>query len=81
MRKRRDEIQDEKRQLENNMQFINTKDDKNPFVIQLKKNTAALDKELDLIKEKQKQLNILERQMKKAEEEASTDDESSEATE
>lgn len=81
LRKRRDEIQDEKRQLENNMQFINTKDDKNPFVVQLKKNTAALDKELDLIKEKQKQLNILERQMKKTDDEESTNEESSEATE
>ncbi|EAS19160.1 conserved hypothetical protein [Flavobacteria bacterium BBFL7] len=81
LRKRRDEIQDEKRQLENNMQFINTKDDKNPFVVQIKKNTAALDKELDLIKEKQKQLNILERQMKKADEEESSENESSEATE
>lgn len=68
LRKRRDEIQDEKRQLENNMQFINAKDDKNPFVVQLKKNTAALTKELELIKEKQKQLNILERQMNKEEE-------------
>ena len=63
------------------MQFINTKDDKNPFVVQLKKNTAALDKELDLIKEKQKQLNILERQMKKTDDEDSKDEESSEATE
>ncbi len=70
LRKRRDEIQDEKRQLENNMQFINTKDEKNPFVVQLKKNTAALDKELDVIKEKQKQLNVLERQLNKATEEA-----------
>ncbi|WP_438962033.1 DUF349 domain-containing protein [Nonlabens sp.] len=73
LRKRRDEIQDELRQLENNMQFINAKDDKNPFVVQLKKNTAALNKELDLIKEKQKQLNILERQMNKANEEENTD--------
>ncbi|MGJ8685081.1 MAG: DUF349 domain-containing protein [Nonlabens sp.] len=69
LRKRRDEIQDELRQLENNMQFINAKDDKNPFVVQLKKNTAALNKELDVIKEKQKQLNVLERQINKAAEE------------
>lgn len=80
LRKRRDEIQDERRQLENNMQFINTKDDKNPFVVQLKKNTAALTKELELIKEKQKQLNILERQMNKEDEDTATD-ENQDATE
>lgn len=81
LRKRRDEIQDELRQLENNMQFINAKDDKNPFVVQLKKNTAALNKELDLIREKQKQLNILKRQMNKADEEDAGEEETTEATE
>ncbi len=65
LRKRRDEIQDESRQLENNLQFINAKDDKNPFLVQQRKNIAALKKELDIIKEKQKQLNILERQLLK----------------
>lgn len=70
LRKRRDEIQDEVRQLDNNLQFINAKDDKNPFLVQTKKNIAELNKELDVIKEKQKQLNILQRQMKKEEEEA-----------
>jgi hypothetical protein len=68
LRKRRDEIQDETRQLENNLQFINAKDDKNPFLVQQRKNIAALKKELDVIKEKQKQLNILQRQMEREEE-------------
>jgi hypothetical protein len=36
--------------------------------VQQKKNIAALDKELDVIKEKQKQLNILERQLNKEDE-------------
>jgi hypothetical protein len=70
LRKRRDEIQDEVRQLDNNLQFINAKDDKNPFLVQTKKNIAELNKELDVIKEKQKQLNILQRQIQKEEEEA-----------
>ncbi|WP_405368201.1 DUF349 domain-containing protein [Nonlabens sp. Asnod2-A12] len=70
LKKRRDEIQDEVRQLDNNLQFINAKDDKNPFLVQTKKNIAELSKELDVIKEKQKQLNILQRQMVKQEEEA-----------
>jgi hypothetical protein len=65
LRKRRDEIQDEMRQLENNLQFINAKDDKNPFLVQQRKNIAAFEKELDVIKEKQKQLNILQRQLEK----------------
>lgn len=69
LRKRRDEVQDEMRQLENNLQFINAKDDKNPFLVQQRKNIAALEKELDVIKEKQKQLNILERQINKDTEE------------
>ncbi|BAO56204.1 DUF349 domain-containing protein [Nonlabens marinus] len=68
LRKRRDEIQDETRQLENNLQFINAKDDKNPFLVQQRKNIANLKKELDVIKEKQKQLNILQRQLVKEEE-------------
>jgi hypothetical protein len=68
LRKRRDEIQDEVRQLDNNLQFINAKDDKNPFLVQTKNNIAALVKELDVIKEKQKQLNILQRQMQKEDE-------------
>lgn len=63
--KRRDEIKKEKLQLENNLLFFNAKDDKNPLLVQQKKNIAALDKELDLIKEKGKQLNILERQLVK----------------
>jgi len=67
--KRRDEIKKEKLQLENNLLFFNAKDDKNPLLLQQKKNIAALDKELDLIKEKQKQLNILERQLSKEDEE------------
>ena len=58
------------RQLDNNLQFINAKDDKNPFLVQQRKNIAELTKELDVIKEKQKQLNILQRQIKKEEEEA-----------
>ncbi|AZQ44214.1 DUF349 domain-containing protein [Nonlabens ponticola] len=65
LRKRRDEIQDEMRQLENNLQFFNAKDDKNPLLIQQRKNIDALQKELDVIKEKQKQLNILQRQIEK----------------
>lgn len=70
LRKRRDEIQDEVRQLDNNLQFINAKDDKNPFLVQTKKNIAELNKELDVIKEKQKQLNILQRQIQKEEDDA-----------
>ncbi len=70
LRKRRDEIQDEMRQLENNLQFINAKDDKNPFLVQQRKNIDKLQKELDIIKEKQKQLNILQRQMEKETESA-----------
>jgi hypothetical protein len=66
--KRRDEIKKEKLQLENNLLFFNAKDDKNPLLVQQKKNIAALDKELDVIKEKQKQLNILERQLNKEDE-------------
>ena len=81
LRKRRDEIQDEVRQLDNNLQFINAKDDKNPFLVQTKKNIAELNKELDVIKEKQKQLNILQRQMKKEEEEAEAAAAENEATE
>lgn len=73
LRKRRDEIQDETRQLENNLQFINAKDDKNPFLVQQRKNIANLKKELDLIKEKQKQLNILQRQLEKEEEPVETE--------
>jgi hypothetical protein len=69
LRKRRDEVQDEMRQLDNNLQFINAKDDKNPFLVQQRKNIAAFEKELDVIKAKQKELNILERQMKKQTEE------------
>ncbi|WP_298956055.1 DUF349 domain-containing protein [uncultured Nonlabens sp.] len=74
LKKRRDEIQDEVRQLDNNLQFINAKDDKNPFLVQTKKNIAELSKELDVIKEKQKQLNILQRQMEKQEEEAAAEE-------
>ncbi|WP_194852612.1 DUF349 domain-containing protein [Nonlabens antarcticus] len=77
LRKRRDEIQDESRQLENNLQFINAKDDKNPFLVQQRKNIADLKKELDVIKEKQKQLNILERQLVK---ESAVEDDEPEAT-
>ncbi len=65
LRKRRDEIQAEMRQLENNLQFINAKDDKNPFLVQQRKNIAAFEKELDVIKAKQKELNILQRQLNK----------------
>jgi hypothetical protein len=77
LKKRRDEIQDEVRQLENNLQFINAKDDKNPFLVQQRKNIAELTKELDVIKEKQKQLNILQRQIQKEEEEAATENDTS----
>jgi hypothetical protein len=77
LKKRRNEIQDEMRQLENNLQFINAKDDKNPFLVQQRKNIAELSKELDVIKEKQKQLNILQRQMIKEEEEATAENEAS----
>jgi hypothetical protein len=70
LKKRRDELQNELRQLENNLQFINAKDDKNPFLVQQRKNIAEFTKELDVIKEKQKQLNILQRQMHKEEEES-----------
>jgi len=76
LRKRRDEIQDEARQLENNLQFINAKDDKNPFLVQQRKNIANMKKELEVIKEKQKQLNILQRQMDKENEEEAPDTES-----
>ncbi|SCY07813.1 protein of unknown function [Nonlabens sp. Hel1_33_55] len=75
LRKRRDEIQDEMRQLENNLQFINAKDDKNPFLVQQRKNIAALQKELDIIKEKQKQLNILQRQLERENEPEESDEE------
>jgi hypothetical protein len=78
LKKRRDEIQDEVRQLENNLQFINAKDDKNPFLVQQRKNITELSKELDVIKEKQKQLNILQRQIQKEEEEAAAENETSE---
>jgi hypothetical protein len=77
LKKRRDEIQDEVRQLDNNLQFINAKDDKNPFLVQQRKNIAVLTKELDVIKEKQKQLNILQRQIQKEEEEAVIENETS----
>lgn len=77
LRKRRDEIQDESRQLENNLQFINAKDDKNPFLVQQRKNIADLKKELEIIKEKQKQLNILERQIERDNEPESNEDETS----
>jgi hypothetical protein len=70
LKKRRDELQNELRQLENNLQFINAKDDKNPFLVQQRKNIAEFTKELDVIKEKQKQLNILQRQMQKEEDES-----------
>jgi sugar-specific transcriptional regulator TrmB len=70
LKKRRDELQDEVRQLENNLQFINTKDDKNPLLVQQRKNIAEFTKELDVIKEKQKQLNILQRQLQKEVDEA-----------
>jgi uncharacterized coiled-coil protein SlyX len=76
LRKRRDEIQDEARQLENNLQFINAKDDKNPFLVQQRKNIANMKKELDVIKEKQKQLNILQRQLDRENEEEAPDTES-----
>ncbi|WP_292890436.1 DUF349 domain-containing protein [Nonlabens sp.] len=78
LKKRRDEIQDEVRQLENNLQFINAKDDKNPFLVQQRKNISELSKELDVIKEKQKQLNILQRQIQKDEEEDAAENETSE---
>lgn len=81
LRKRRDEIQDETRQLENNLQFINAKDDKNPFLVQQRKNIAALKKELDIIKEKQKQLNILERQLERENEPEVDEEQETEATE
>jgi hypothetical protein len=80
LRKRRDEIQDEARQLENNLQFINAKDDKNPFLVQQRKNIANLKKELDVIKEKQKQLNILQRQLAK-DEEAAADEQTEDSNE
>jgi hypothetical protein len=63
--KRRQEIEGEVRQLENNLQFINAKDDKNPFLVQQRKNIDNLVKEMELIQEKEKQLNILSRQLKK----------------
>ncbi len=72
LRKRREEIENELRQLDNNMQFINTKDDKNPFMVQIKKNIASFNEELALIKEKSKQLNILQRQIEKAAQEEAT---------
>lgn len=81
LRKRRDEIQNETRQLENNLQFINAKDDKNPFLVQQRKNIAALKKELDIIKEKQKQLNILERQLERENEPEVEEKQETEATE
>ena len=80
LRKRRDEIQDETRQLENNLQFINAKDDKNPFLVQQRKNIASLKKELDVIKEKQKQLNILQRQLEKQDEEEASENEAEETS-
>ncbi len=70
LRKRREEIEGEVRQLENNLQFINAKDDKNPFLVQQRKNIDNLVKEMELIQEKQKQLNILGRQLKKQQEAA-----------
>ncbi|MGB5981586.1 MAG: DUF349 domain-containing protein [Nonlabens sp.] len=68
LKKRREEIKNEMIQLENNLQFINAKDDKNPFLVAQRKNIANLEKELNVIKEKQKQINILERQVNKEEE-------------
>ena len=78
LKKRREEIKNEMIQLENNLQFINAKDDKNPFLVQQRKNIANLEKELSVIKEKQKQINILERQVNK-EEEATETEESTES--
>lgn len=68
LRKRKDEITAEITQLENNLQFVNSKDEKNPFTVQIKKSMQSLNEELDLIAEKQKQLNILQRQLQKEEE-------------
>ncbi|WP_085768120.1 DUF349 domain-containing protein [Nonlabens spongiae] len=72
LKKRREEIKNEMIQLENNLQFINAKDDKNPFLVQQRKNIANLEKELSVIKEKQKQINILERQVNKEDEVSET---------
>ena len=68
LRKRQDEIKKEILQLQNNLQFFNSKDDKNPLILAQKKNIADLQKELDVVKEKQKQVNILERQLAQQEE-------------
>jgi len=81
LRKRREEIENELRQLDNNMQFINAKDDKNPFMVQIKKNIASFNEELALIKEKSKQLNILQRQIEKAAQEAEAAQQAEENTE
>jgi hypothetical protein len=48
--------------------------------VQQRKNIANLKKELDVIKEKQKQLNILQRQIAKDEEDA-TDEEADDSSE
>ena len=67
LKKKRSELEDEKLQLENNLQFINAKDDKNPFLVSTKKKIADIDKQIKTIKAKQKEINILERKMKKEE--------------
>ncbi|WP_124980585.1 DUF349 domain-containing protein [Nonlabens xiamenensis] len=79
--KRRDEIQKEALQLENNLQFFNAKDDKNPLLVAQRKNIEELNKELEVIKEKQKQLNILQRQLEREENEAQAEEEDNKPTE
>ncbi|MGB3590072.1 MAG: DUF349 domain-containing protein [Nonlabens sp.] len=65
LNKRKGEIESEVRQLENNLQFINAKDDQNPFLVQQRKNIDKLVHEMQIIQEKQKKLNILQNRMNK----------------
>lgn len=57
--KKIDEVQQEVRQLENNKLFITGASDKNPFVAEVNKNIEKRKQELDVWKEKLKQLDII----------------------
>lgn len=56
LRKRMEEVKDEIRQLENNIQFFNVSDPENPLFIEVKNNIERHRNELDVLKEKLKTL-------------------------
>lgn len=56
LRKRMEEVNDEIRQLENNIQFFNVSDPENSLFVEVKNNIERHRKELDILKEKLKTL-------------------------